>query len=653
MKKVILKELTLTNFKGERSRTTQFQPSETTISGCNGIGKSRHFEAFLWLLFGKDSLDRKDYEIKTRIDGKELHKSECSVQGVLDVDNQTITLKRAFMEDWVKPRGKTEQVFKGNRTECWWNDAPVSVSEYSRRVHEIIDESIFKMITNPTFFAGMNWKLQREQLFKMAGTISDEEIAAGKPDFMALLDLISGKSLTDFKAERAAKKKRLKSELEEIQPRIDQTRRLMPEEEDYASIEETLMSIDKELKDIDSSLEDERKTYDKEDEERAKMREEANKKRSKIDEILFEERRKETLSVKEQNAERNSLITELSAKRNEEASRINNIALLRRRRETLKQRIEEDKKSQDLLRNEWRKENALEFNGDTICPHCGQPLPTEMLSKAENIFYETQDKKCKEITEQGQYLKKCIEQKELDVSNIDSLIDTENKNLSSLQEYISSLSKQIETLCEVRPKEIRLEDIPECVSLSQEVEVLLDKAKISTSISELTRHLTQRKKELLSQYSENATRLSKKALIERGEKEIEDLEIKGKTLAQQLADIEHEEFLLHEFSKARAEECEHRINSLFTIVSFQLYDETIDGNPIETCVPLINGVPYGSANTAGQLNAGLDIINALSRYYGIVAPVFLDRRESVNQIIATEAQIINLVVSSEMELKIY
>ena len=232
MKQVVLKSLTLCNFKGEKERTTNFNADVTTITGGNGMGKSRHFDAFIWLLFGKDTQDRKDYEVKTRINGQELHNMECSVSGVIVVDGQEITLKRAFVEDWVKPRGQVERVFKGNHTECWWNDTPVNVGEYTKRIEAIIDSSVFKMITNPAFFVGMNWKLQREQLFQLAGTITDAEIASRNPEFALLLDKISGKSLADFKKELVARKKRLQDELAQIQPRIDQTHKMKPENGD-------------------------------------------------------------------------------------------------------------------------------------------------------------------------------------------------------------------------------------------------------------------------------------------------------------------------------------------------------------------------------------------------------------------------------------
>lgn len=58
-KKVTLKELTLKNFKGIRDLAVKFG-EVTTIAGANATGKSTVFDAFTWVLFGKDSNDRTD-----------------------------------------------------------------------------------------------------------------------------------------------------------------------------------------------------------------------------------------------------------------------------------------------------------------------------------------------------------------------------------------------------------------------------------------------------------------------------------------------------------------------------------------------------------------------------------------------------------------
>ena len=56
-------------------------------------------------------------------------------------------------------------------------------------------------------------------------------------------------------------------------------------------------------------------------------------------------------------------------------------------------------------------------------------------------------------------------------------------------------------------------------------------------------------------------------------------------------------------------------------------------------------MPFSDANTASKINAGLDIINTLCQHYKVNAPVFIDNRESVVELIPTESQIVNLIVS--------
>ena len=57
---IILKSLHLVNFKGARDVELSFNPGTTLVSGDNGTGKTTVFDAFTWLLFGKDSTNRSD-----------------------------------------------------------------------------------------------------------------------------------------------------------------------------------------------------------------------------------------------------------------------------------------------------------------------------------------------------------------------------------------------------------------------------------------------------------------------------------------------------------------------------------------------------------------------------------------------------------------
>ncbi|MBY6766575.1 recombinase RecF, partial [Clostridium botulinum] len=102
----------------------------------------------------------------------------------------------------------------------------------------------------------------------------------------------------------------------------------------------------------------------------------------------------------------------------------------------------------------------------------------------------------------------------------------------------------------------------------------------------------------------------------------------------------------------KVELLESSINSKFKYVSFKLFDTQVNGGLNETCEALINGVPFSNANTASQINAGLDIINALSEHYSVQAPIFIDNRESINNLIDINSQIINLIVSKDKNLRV-
>ena len=116
-----------------------FNEKQTFISGDNGTGKSTIFDAFMWLLFGKDVQDRKDYEVKRLINGESVPKTEVSVTGVLEINGEIITLRRQLVERWSKDKGIAEEKFKGNKTVTTFNEVPMNVTDYDRKINEIID----------------------------------------------------------------------------------------------------------------------------------------------------------------------------------------------------------------------------------------------------------------------------------------------------------------------------------------------------------------------------------------------------------------------------------------------------------------------------------------------------------------------------------
>ena len=158
-KQVIIKRLTLVNFKGLRNVAIDFSDNVTTISGRNGTGKTTIKDAFSWLLWGKNSEGDTDskFGIKTNdADGNFIPDLEHGVTGVFEIIDketgavETVELRRVLVEEWKVPNGETKRVLKGHHTDFFYNGVPLKTkAEYEARINAIIPEAVFKIITHP------------------------------------------------------------------------------------------------------------------------------------------------------------------------------------------------------------------------------------------------------------------------------------------------------------------------------------------------------------------------------------------------------------------------------------------------------------------------------------------------------------------------
>ena len=168
MKKIVIRQICLLNFKGIRNLTVNFDEYETYIYGNNGTGKTTLFDSFTWLLFGKDSKDRKDFNIKTLDENnKPIERIPHEVSATIEVNGEEITLRKCYNENWTKKRGSAVETFNGHSVECYYNDVPCSVTEYTKKIADICDEKVFKLITSPTFFTSQKKEFQRGMLFQL------------------------------------------------------------------------------------------------------------------------------------------------------------------------------------------------------------------------------------------------------------------------------------------------------------------------------------------------------------------------------------------------------------------------------------------------------------------------------------------------------
>src|SRR5690606_7377882 len=129
---VRLQRLKLRNFKGIREFTLEANGSDVTIYGDNGAGKTSLVDAFMWLLFDKDSQNRKDFQIKTLdADGEPIHNLEHEVEAALELDDgRQVTLRKVYKEKWTRKRGSAVAEFTGHTVDHYIDGVPTKQSDY-------------------------------------------------------------------------------------------------------------------------------------------------------------------------------------------------------------------------------------------------------------------------------------------------------------------------------------------------------------------------------------------------------------------------------------------------------------------------------------------------------------------------------------------
>ena len=632
------------NFRGG-NRTTFFNDDVNVISGKNASGKSRHFDAFIWCLFGKDTQDRKDFEVKNRVNGEEVHGVDCTVSIIIDIDGNEHRLTRTLHEEWVKPRGQVDRVFKGNVTLCQWDDMPISVGEFTKKVNGLIEPTLFKTLTNPEYFCSLNWKTMREQLFNIAGSVSFEEISSKYPEYAETIKNMGTVSFDDYKKQLSLKRKRLSDELKSIQPKIEQVYSMIPSEVDEEGIQAQIVEIDKKIDmilQVSNKADAERSLIES---KKSSIKQEIDDLEKKIYTIYRNEVSKSQNEAVEKNIQRNNLILELKKQESNLKGLESHIKFLIDDIDKLNVSYQEKLKSQEKLRNKWYECNSKQFEGETTCPYCGSQLPDNMIENSKSEFNAIKEKELQSIQEEGKNRKLELEKLEEKIKETNNDLSISNDNIKQIKNNISRLNDELSRLPYIEPKKVIVEEIAECVALQKEIEAKWE--QINNIVYTDTEIDVECKNKLISERDELKKHLLNKEIRTKMLDEITSLQNNAKELSQKIADVEKEEYSCCNISKLLINANETKINAFFDIIKFKLYDLTVEGNVVETCTPIVNGVNYYSANKADRINAGLDIIKALSKFYGIECPIFIDNRESINDIITMDNQIINLIVTND------
>lgn len=661
MSKIILKKMNLINFKGVKDLTIDFDDN-TNIFGANGTGKTTVFDAFTWLLFGKDSTDRKDFELKTLDQFNiAIPKIEHEVNAVVLVDDEEITIKRILKEKWPKIKGQLEPQFAGNETLYYWNEVPLSMKEFQNKVSQVLDESIFKLITSPTAFNSLKWQDRRNVLIQIVGDISDSDLAKGNTDYEALVSMLSNKTLDEYKKQIAATIKKANDDIKAIPTRIDEVERNKPEPVEETEILKLISIKEKQIEAIDNQLQDKSAAHDEVIRKRNANQDEIFNLKSEMNAIEFEVREKIKSEHKSETSKADLIrreITEIEAEAKTAKTKVETLAS---KKESTKTQVLSLETLIANARAKWNEVNAteLEFNdAEFCCPTCQREFEASDIEakkvELKNNFITDKQSQLKRITDGG---KANSAEKE----NLNNELIVLEERIQNGAAFIIQLNGKIEELNFQLNNAIAQEEAVEKPSFESLFEKKLETNKkyqdLKKKISILTdlkfeipegnnAEAKEAKQRINVEITDLRAQLSVNEQIKSADLRIKELMAEESKLAQEIANIEKTQYIIDNFIKLKIDTIEGKINEKFSFVKFKLFDTQINGGQVETCEALINGVPFSDANTASKINAGVDIINTLCEFYKVSAPIFIDNRESVVDLIDSESQIINLIVSA-------
>lgn len=643
MKNVKLTQLNARNFKAQKNLSIDFT-NKTQINGKNGSGKTTVLDAYIWALYGKDSAGRSDFNVKT-LDkfGEAIPKIEHEVEIVFDIDGEKIAFKRVLVEKWSKRRGDSEETLTGHETKFFLNDVPKSKRDYETKVSEILPEEVFRMASNVVYFnEELHWKDRRSALQNMTGDISSwkiiEALEAASEDVSEVIELLEKKVvLSDEKLRIKAELTKIGKEADSIPARIDEVDRSKPEAKDWKQIELSISEKQKRLNEIESLINDSVSKVDIENKKVAEAKSDKFKKEQKLQDL----KNKQALSFDP----KADFKKQLQEKRNKLFELEGNSSRVLRERSSFELEIERINKQLEELRGEYKKKQAEQFDAstaETVCPTCKREHDnaTDIVETLRSNFNTLRSNSLSVINSKGGELKT---RKETLESKIKELIVLDRSEIDSLKLEIETLELEIKKPVEQpQPtqemidlqKEIESIVIPEAVTVDNS-QLISERLSISSEVKELERQLMDREK------------------IEKADKRINELRTEQATISQREADLKKIDHQIRLFEKFESEMIESRVNEMFDVVTFKMFEQKLNGNFEPTCVCMVDGVPYSDLNTASQINAGLDIVNTIQKFHEVNVPVFIDRRESVTTLIESNSQIITLKVDeSAQSLKI-
>ena len=649
--------ITISQFKGIMSLNEPNLKEIVNISGDNECGKTTIANAIIWCLFGKDIQGRSNFEIMP-LDSNNIMipQMEPYVFLEFDIDGRNKTFKRVMKQKWVKKRGEEIAMFDGScETEYFVDDVPMKQKDFIEHVNDLCNEDLFRCLTLPTYFPSLEWKKKREIITSIVGDIDYETI---NKDFAELMDKLNGRSIEDYRLVITREKKGYKDEKDRIPEGIKASQKFLEGAEDWLVIEKEIVkkkfeisTIEKKISDKSSVLDQYNKTLQKNAEKVRVLNQEKQSFADGWTKELREEKSKLQIDISSAEREIFSIKKEIVNINDSIASDNETIELINKRMVNISDQRESNKLKWVTLNDSKFKEPE-----GGKCGSCGRDiiLSYDEIEELREKFNLKKANDLESIVNQNKPLIEDSDKGHKEIQRLDDFMPTQKKDIEEGNLKRGSLEKSLEELnksysaIDLNTMESEAKKLPDYVALDAKIDELTSTKAPSVDVSEFTKE----KQSVQIEIDGLRARLTKRDTIDQANKNIATYNARFKELAQKIVSLEGWEFQTEKYEKALMSDLQTKVNSRFKGISFKMFETQINQGIKPTCIILINGVPYETANTAARIQSGIQIIDVLSDHYKVTAPILIDNRESIIEIPETKSQIFNMTVIKGQKLKI-
>lgn len=662
MKKVTLKKLSVENYKKFEAREFDFA-GRTEVSGRNRHGKTSLMDAYFDVLTGKLADGTLPNNIRRKVDGEEVD-GPVVRELVIDVDGTEYVIQK-----------KTKKGKSSNTVEYYVNGIKRNKTEYMEILKRIADPDTIAMCSNARVFLNEIQKSTakaRETLGGIAG-FSETQFRAEHPEYEWIKNEgVEGDSIEEILKARRRDLRKAKSDVEDIakQIRKEQSRQVECDETLPAQRDD-LLDLLKENEKQEEALCDDSRKYDRISIELAGLKRSRDALVEKVGKIVRENHDRinsllYTLKSDKKNAENKLRLAEMYLEHASKGIERHKVALAQAK-----------KKYTEALKEKWDGDTELtairgeEFDSVlAVCPTCGQILPEEQAEAAKRKFeFNKQSRISKKLEEKEQFEKNKrtkLEQITDDINEASEGLKTANETKKEAETVIEATKKEITSLSlEIAEMEKEAEKpIPEPdMSGDEEYKAVCDKiSALEESLNGIgngendrillsnNRHSLEAKlRDVEAKIKTQTARLEEKA------NNLEALQEEQKKLSQKQANIQQKVDQLTEYSIEKNKALAAAINPHFKHFQFQFLDYTQDGEPMETCRMICNGIDYANGlNHSDRILCDIDLVMGLQEMNDLRLPVWVDDTESVNsdRIPGLDTQMILLKVSDgELSVK--